>query len=219
MKNALLKRYAVSAFMLAAVVFAGSPARAGTIWVYKNIYTSGENLKAGDIVSVQVEDISQLRFTMNLADSNTFNISSNPDPNLTGFLPKVNSDRKVKSDNQTALSGRGNLSITVGARVAQRLNDGKYRITGTREYSFNGTVTRFVVGGIIDPASVKGGAVRSSEIADFRLEIRGLKEVPGVNITRPPLKEAETASPALTEEEKQKIILDYLNKMLRELGR
>jgi len=38
-----------------------------------------------------------------------------------------------------------------------------------------------------------------------------------VQIIREPLKEGETASPALTEQEKQQIIIQYLQRILGEL--
>jgi hypothetical protein len=40
-----------------------------------------------------------------------------------------------------------------------------------------------------------------------------------MNLQRPPLKENETPKAELTDAEKQKIIIDYLNKMLGELTR
>lgn len=203
----------------ALVLFASAFAPAKSIWTDKNIYSSGENLKVGDIISVQVDDISQLRFTMALADSASFNLSSNPDANITGFLPKVNSERKVNNTDKTEVSGRGNLKIVIGSRITELLGDGTYRIAGARSYSFNGAANQFAVSGIIDPAAVKGRTVHSRDVAEFRLDIRGVKEVPGVNITRPAPGPDESATSALTEEEKQRIIVDYLNKMLREMGR
>ena len=197
----------------------GGPVPAKSIWIDKNIYSSGESLKVGDIVSVQVEDISQLRFTMALADSGSFNLSSNPDANITGFLPKVTAERKVNNTDKTEVSGRGNMKIVIGSRVTERLNDGTYRIAGMRAYSFNGAANQFSVSGIIDPAAVKGRTVHSRDVAEFRLDIRGVKEVPGVNIVRPAPGPEESATSTLTEEEKQRIIVDYLNKMLREMGR
>ncbi|MCU0843705.1 MAG: flagellar basal body L-ring protein FlgH [Spirochaetes bacterium] len=201
-----------------AVLFCGI-ASGKSIWIDKNIYSSGESLQVGDIISVQVDDISQLRFTMALADSNSFNLSSKPDAGITGFLPKVNSERKINNTDKTEVSGRGNLKIVIGSRVTARRDDGKYQIAGVRSYSFNGAANQFAVSGIIDPASVKGRIVHSRDIADFRLDIRGVKEVPGVNITRPAPGPDASATSALTEEEKQRIIVDYLNKMLREMGR
>ncbi len=201
-----------------AVLFCGA-ALGKSIWTDKNIYSSGESLKVGDIVSVQVDDISQLRFTMALADSNSFNLSSRPDAGITGFLPKVNSERKINNTDKTEVSGRGNLKIVIGSRVTERLNDGTCRITGVRSYSFNGAANQFAVSGVIDPASVKGRTVHSRDVAEFRLDIRGLKEVPGLNITRPAPGPDESATSSLTEAEKQRIIVDYLNKMLREMGR
>lgn len=211
----------LAAVLLIAASYAGTgvPCFSKTLWSDKNIYSSGESLQAGDIVAVNIEDISQLRFSLALADSASFSISSNPDATITGFLPRVASDKKVSSTGKTDVSGRGNLKITIGSRVVRRLPDGKYEIGGNREYSFNGAVSRFSVTGIIDPASVKGRAVDSRDIAEFRLVIRGVKEGAGVTVARPPLKENESASGALTEEEKQRIIVDYLNKMLQELTR
>ena len=66
---------------------------------------------------------------------------------------------------------------------------------------------------------MKGRTVHSRDVAEFRLDIRGLKEVPGLNITRPAPGPDESATSSLTEAEKQRIIVDYLNKMLREMGR
>lgn len=193
--------------------------RAASIWSDKNIYSSGESLRVGDIISVNIDDISQMRFTMNLNDSGNFSIRSNPDATITGFLPKVSSEKKITSTDKTDVNEKGTLKIVIGSRITARQNDGKLQVGGAREYSFNGVTSRFTLTGIIDPASVKGGSVRSRDIANLRLEIRGLKEAPGVNIARPPLKPDETASTNLTEEEKQRIIVEYLNKMLKELSR
>lgn len=215
-----MKKHLSRAFVVATLALAVTAAlQAKTIWIDKNIYSSGENLQVGDVIAVQIDDISQMRFNLSLADNNTASISSNPDANITGFLPKVNANRKINSSGKTEVSGKNTLRVQVGARVARRLPDGKFEINGTREYSFNGSASRLTVSGVIDPGAVKGRTVLSKDIANFRMEVRGFKEAAGMDITRPPLKENENASGSLTEEEKQRIIVDYLNKMLRELSR
>lgn len=215
-----MKKYLSGVFMIAACALAAPAAlQAKTIWIDKNIYSSGENLQVGDVIAVQIDDISQMRFNLSLADNNTTSISSNPDANITGFLPKVNANKKINSSDKTEVSGKNTLRVQVGARVARRLPDGKFEINGTREYSFNGSASRLTVSGVIDPGAVKGRTVLSKNIANFRMEVRGFKEAAGLDIARPPLKENENASGNLTEEEKQKIIIDYLNKMLKELSR
>lgn len=208
-----------SVLIISALLLVAVSALAKTIWKDKNIYSSGESLQVGDIISIYVDDISQMKFSMSLADNSTVSITSNPDPNLTGFLPKVSANKKINNSDKTDVAGKGNLKIIIGGRVTRKLNDGKFEFNGNREYSFNGVVNRFTVSGLIDPAYLKGRAVYSNNIANFRLEIRGLKEAAGIGVARPPLKEGESASQTLTEAEKQKIIIDYLNKMLKELSR
>lgn len=73
------------------------------------------------------------------------------------------------------------------------------------------------VTGIIDPVLVKGRQVDSKNVANFRIEIRSTKE--GIQIRRPALKEEEKAEVKLTETEKQRIIIQYLEKMLNQLSR
>ncbi len=212
-------RRSIAAIIVAAVIILPLSLNSKTIWKDINIYSSGAGLRVGDILIVDVMDISKLKFNMTLKDENSFNIASNPDANITAFLPKVSSDRKIKSGEKSSFSGNGNLSVSIASRITQRLGDGKFRIDGTREYIFNGILNRFKLSGIIDPAFVKGRTVRSKDIADFRLDIRGLKEKGAIGIERPKLGEDESASTSLTEEEKQVIILDYLNKMMKELSR
>ena len=73
------------------------------------------------------------------------------------------------------------------------------------------------VTGMVDPALLKGRIIDSRNVANFSLTITGVKQ--GVAVTRPALKKDEQASANLTEEEKQKIIIDYLERMLGELTR
>jgi flagellar basal body L-ring protein FlgH len=190
-----------------------------SVWKDRNIYASGTNFNVGDILIVDVTDISQLKFSVTLNNDNSYNVTSNPDTGLTGFLPKVAANKKITSSDKADFSGKGNLNISIASRVVNRTRDGKFTITGAREYSFNGKINRFTLSGIVDPVLIKGRSVLSKDIADFRLEIRGLLERGVVNMERPALKEKETSSTNLTEEEKQKIIIDYINKMLREIGR
>ncbi len=201
----------VMVFLSASVIYGAS------IWQDRNIYASGENLAVGDVLQVEVEDISRMRFNLKLAQDESYSVSSNPDGKLTPFLPPVSSNRNSQARNSTSVTGRGNMTIQMAARVAEELPDGKYRIQGTRTYSFSGIANVFTVTGIVDPVLLKGRKITSKDIANMRLDIRGVKEGAGINVQRPPLEEDEAASATLTEEEKQAIIVDYLQRMLGEI--
>ncbi|TAL37048.1 MAG: hypothetical protein EPN93_06370 [Spirochaetes bacterium] len=213
-------RHTAAAFMvlvLGAAFPGGAPAK--TTWVDKNVYSSSENLQVGDILSVRINDVSNLRFSISASDTSGFTVTARPDSTLTGFLPKVSADKKVAGQDKTEMSERGSMTLVMGSRVTRKNQDGTFELTGTREYSFNGVANRFTVSGVIDATSVKGRTVLSSDIANFRLEIRGQKEGAGLEFRRAALKEKETAKADMTEEEKQRIIIDYLNKILKELTR
>ncbi len=188
-----------------------------TIWKDINIYASGAGLNIGDIITVNVSDLSKLKFSMTHTDDKSFNIISNPDSNLTPFLPRISSNKNKKDNDKSSFTGTGSLTISIAAQITEKTNDGKFRIAGIREYVFNGIINRFRVGGVIDPALLKGRTVQSKEVAGFILDIRGITEKGAIFIQRPGVKEGESSATKLTEQEKQDIIIDYLNKMLNEL--
>jgi flagellar basal body L-ring protein FlgH len=201
------------------LVFIPETISSKTLWKDRNIYASGTNLNVGDVIVVNINDISQLKFNITFTNDNSYNIISNPDTTITGFLPKISSNKKLSSSDKADFSGKGGLNISIASRVVNRFGDGKLTIAGVREYSFNGKINRFAVSGIVDPELIKGRSVSSKNVADFKLEIRGLLEKGQINIERAKLKEGEASSTNITEEEKQNIIADYLNKMLREISR
>lgn len=190
-----------------------------SLWTDRNVYSSAASLKVGDILIVKIEDVSQMKFSVTVADNNTFNITANPDQGITPFLPKVATDRKSASTGKTDFSGKNNMLVSIAARVTGRRDDGKFTVDGRRDYTFHGVRSSFRVRGIIDPALVKGKTVLADDIADFRMDIVGGKSGAPVDLKREPLKEGESAAFKLTEEEKQRIILDYVKKMLQEITR
>ncbi len=189
-----------------------------SLWKDRNIY-SGENIKVGDILLVNINDISQMKFSIVVNADNSFNIISNPDANIMPFLPKASANKKMNNKDATSITSGSNLKITIPATVTKELKNNNFQITGDREYVFNGISSRFILTGVIDPSYLKGRTIQSADIASFRLNIRGAREGAGVEIKRPKLQEKEAASFKLTEPEKQEIIVDYLKKIINELSR
>ena len=195
------------------------PVSAATTWREKSLYTAGSELKAGDVIVVSVGDVTRMTFSMNINSKSASNISSNPDVNITGFLPKVSADKKSTTVDGLDLQGKGNFNIEIAAMITARTPDGKYQVQGTKEYVFNGVSNRFEVSDMVDPAMLNGRSVRSSDVVNFRLSVATSKQGLGIAVQRPPLKDKETPKAELTDAEKQKLIIDYLTKMLSELSR
>jgi len=200
-----------------AFIISFSSLQGKTIWVNKNNFASAGNLNVGDIIVVNVLDISAMQFTINLKNTVTSSLSSSPDLTITGFLPKVNGTKAMKSDDTTQFGEKGKFNFTIAAQLQNRTPDGKFTVAGTRVYAINGAASTVTVTGLVDPVLVKGRNVDSDKVANFRIEIRSTRE--GLRLQRPALKEGENAQVSLTEAEKQRLIIDYLEKMINELTR
>ena len=199
------------------VLFFAVFADSTTIWQERDIYSTDRNLQVGDIIVVNVRDLSKLKFEIALKNNSSSDILSNPDVTITGFLPKISSNKNIKNNESTNYTGNSRLEFSIAARITARQPNGLSTITGTRIYSFNGVSNAIVITGIIDPRQLSAGTINSEQVADFMIQISERKE--GLTITKPPLAEGETANAELTEAEKQQILIDYLEKMIRELTR
>jgi len=198
-------------------IFLTSFVNAATIWQDKDVYSTDTNLKVGDIIIINVKDFSKLKFDVALNNNTSSDIISNPDMTITGFLPKISSNKNIKNNESTNFNGNSKIDIAIAARVTEKQNNGFSVISGVRIYTFNGVTNTILVAGIIDPKLLNAGSIDSEMIADFRIQITGRKE--GLTIRKAQVAEGEKAFTDLTEPEKQQIVIDYLEKMIRELTR
>jgi flagellar basal body L-ring protein FlgH len=199
------------------ILFLAVFAYSATIWQDRDVYSTDRNLQVGDIIIVKVRDLSKFKFEVALKNNSSSDILSNPDVTITGFLPKISSNKNIKNNESTNYLGNSKLEFSMAARITARQPNGLSTINGTRVYSFNGVANAIQITGVIDPKQLSAGSINSEQVADFRIQITERKE--GITITKPPLAEGETASAELTEAEKQRILIDYLEKMIRELTR
>ncbi len=210
-----MKRYLALIFF--ALITSVIAAYGRSLWQDRNVYGASETLKEGDVILVRVNDISQMKFDLTVNSDSSFNLVSNPDGTITQFLPKASANKSSTSKGKTAIRGSGKMQLTVPARVTKKIPGNLFEVAGTKEYTLHGVVNLFQVTGIVDPSLVKGKGIDSTDIASFRFVLKGYKEGAGIEIKRGALKEKETAGVTLTEDEKQKIIMEYLNKLINEL--
>ncbi|MFA5518200.1 MAG: flagellar basal body L-ring protein FlgH [Spirochaetota bacterium] len=188
-----------------------------SIWRDRNIYSSEEEPAIGDIVIVNVQDLSKFKYEIKLNNTSSSEVVSNPDISITGFLPSVSSNKNLKNNETTSFSGNSNMEMSIAATITAVQNNGNVVISGTRAYSFNGVVTTVGVNGVVNPRFISGGSVDSGNVSNFGISIAGRRD--GLNIRPAQLEDGGTASAQLPEEEKQRIIIDYLEKIIREITR
>jgi len=203
--------------LLLFIFMTGVSLKSATIWVDRDIYVADRNLKIGDVIVVSVKDFSRLKFDIALVNNSSSSVESNPDVTITGFLPKVSSNKNTKNNESTNFTGSSKIELAVASRIVELQDNGNSVISGTRTYTFNGVTSTLSVTGIVDPKHVSGGLIDSEFVADFRIQITGRKE--GLTIRKAQIGQDETSSSELTETEKQQIIIDYLEKIIRELTR
>lgn len=188
-----------------------------SLWQDRNIYSAGESIREGDILLVHINDVSQLKFNLTVNSDSSFSFTSNPDGTVTKFLPHASGNKQSVNKGKTSVNGAAKMYFSIPATVTKKLKNNQFEIAGAKEYALHGVVNRFQVAGIVDPSLMRGRGIDSMDIAAFRLSLRGYKEGAGIEIKRGALKDKEAAGVTLTEDEKQKIIVDYLTKVINEL--
>lgn len=209
-----MRRLLIKSFVLIILII---PLLYATIWRDRDIYSSDANLQVGDIIIVNIRDLSKFKFDLKLNNNSSADIISNPDITITGFLPRVSSNKSFKNNENTTFNSSSNITISIATRITERQNTGFSVINGTRTYSFNGVTNTVAVRGVVDPKMINGGVIDSESVADFTIQITGRKE--GLTIRKNQVANGEKATTELTEQEKQTIIIDYLEKMIREMTR
>lgn len=202
-------------FIIQFIVFACISLNAATIWQEKDIYATDKNLQVGDIIVVNIRDFSKLKFDITLVNNSSSDIISNPDMTITGFLPKVSANKNIKNNESTNFTGNSRIEMAIATRIVNRQNNGFSAIAGTRTYTFNGVTSTISVSGIVDPRLLNGTSIDSGYVADFRIQITGRKE--GLTVRKNQITGEQKATTELTETEKQQIVIDYLEKIIREL--
>ncbi len=189
---------------------------AKTLWQDSNPYSPENRLNIGDVILVEIDDLSKMKFTFKIRGNKKSEVNSSPDMTITGFLPKVGATSNTNSDKTIDFSHDGRLNLLMSTRITGKTGN-KFNITGSRTYQLNGQLNRIVMTGLLDPVFLKGRKIESRYISDIRINIRSTERE--FNLKRQALKGDEKAAAELTEQEKQQILIDYLQKMLGELTR
>ncbi len=190
---------------------------AATIWEDRNNYRADAGLRQGAVIIVNVSDISSFKFKLVSKTSGNSSIEVSPDTSITGFLPNVQSSDKIKSDESGDFSGNSGTAFTIAASVTGRTADGRLSISGTKNLSFNGTANTVALTGTVDPSLLRGRNIRSSEIADLRILITSRRT--GMKLSYKEKKEKENSSAELTEEQKDRLLMDFINRIISEQER
>ncbi len=166
-----LPRLRKERLLLFAIVFflAALPVVADSLWEpgFKGYITDTADIQAGDLVRVRIAI--QNNFSLNTLHSDSqevrFGFEGGEGSSLFSFLPQGSS-----SGSQTVEEEGGyELSTGLVAEVVEELDNGRYRVRGSRTVVINDKREELVVEGELSPEAIKNGEVDFSRIAKARL--------------------------------------------------
>jgi len=192
------------------------------LWVDHNPYSSAGSIRTGTILKLVVEEPIKAEYEYNRKLDENATIKITPDKSITDFLPPADTDKSITGKDKVKIKAKGLLSFRMAVTVTAKNEGGTLKIRGGRSIAYESgrARQRITVSGSVNRQDVSANRiVHSSEVADLAIVIVGspipqtdnirMKQIPGSGGTMQPKAE-------LSEEEKQRLLLDYLNRLLGE---
>ncbi|MBR31013.1 MAG: hypothetical protein CMN77_06840 [Spirochaetaceae bacterium] len=197
------------------------------LWQDKNPYGISIELREGEILKLQIREPMVVDYLLEGDLTDEVQIKMVPDSKLFEFLPPADDTRTITEKKDARIRSRGRLVMDLAVTIQSiDQNTGTVTFSGTKLLAYQqGTARQAVqVTGRINAGDIMPGkTVHSSRVADLQVVIQGgpdaqrdniqMKQNPGENPGDPPQPSAE-----LSDAEKQRILLEYLNRILGESG-
>ncbi|EMK24804.1 flagellar L-ring protein FlgH [Leptospira kirschneri serovar Bulgarica str. Nikolaevo] len=198
-------------------------AQESSLWTDKNPYSVRQNMKVGSTLYVKIRNGLQAEFELESNADETLTLKAMPDKKIVPDMPSYNNDRTITRKNKGKIKSigkiKGNLTVLV---TAIDPNTGLLTVQGQKVNVINGEENSLLLSGTVSPEFVeKDLSIDSDKIANLQLNFNGKIKPQQVSppisiktITNPD--GSVTAKAELSEEEKQKLILNQLNRLLGE---
>ncbi|MDI7229615.1 flagellar basal body L-ring protein FlgH [Leptospira santarosai] len=208
-------------------VFAGNEfglnAQESSLWTDKNPYSMRQNIKVGSPLYVKIKNGIQAEFELESNADETLTLKVMPDKKIVPDMPSYNSDRTITRKNKGKIKSlgkiKGNLTVLV---TAVDPNTGLLTIRGQKMNVINGEENSLLLSGTVSPEFVeKDSSVDADKIADLQVSFNGRikprEVIPPISLKTVANPDGSVTTKAeLSEEEKQRLILNQLNRLLGE---
>lgn len=196
---------------------------AADLWEDHNPYSEFGPVQAGTILKLNVDEPFDILYEYEQDRDDRLTIKMKPDSKLTPFLPPADADKSSTGKGRVRIRARARLKFNVAVAVTG--------VTGSETVAFAGRrVLAFEAGKAVQQLEIRGSVhrgdissrrqLRSNDAANLEIVITGapvrgnrelpMKQKPG-EAGAPPQPSAE-----LNEQEKQQLLLEYLNRVLGE---
>ncbi|MBM9577897.1 flagellar basal body L-ring protein FlgH [Leptospira sp. 201903070] len=203
----------------------GSKLRAqdSSLWTDKNPYSVRQNIKVGAPIYIRITNGLQAEFELESNADETLTLKAMPDKKIIPDMPSYNNDRTITRKNKGKIKSLGKIKGNLTALVTSvDPNTGLLTIQGQKASVINGEENSLILGGTVAPEFVeKDSSLNSDKIANLQITYSGRINPKQVI---PPIALKTVSNPdgsvtikaELSEEEKQRLILNQLNRLLGE---
>ncbi|WP_406600673.1 flagellar basal body L-ring protein FlgH [Leptospira sanjuanensis] len=213
--------------LLILLIFTGSgsglKAQDVSLWTDKNPYSVRQSIKVGSPLYVRITNGLQAEFELESNADETITLKSMPDKKIIPDMPSYNNDRTITRKNKGKIKSLGKVKGNLTALVtAIDPNTGLLTIQGQKVNVINGEENSLALSGTVSPEFVeKDSSINADKIANLQVNFNGRINRQQVN---PPIALKSVTNPdgsvtvkaELSEEEKQRLILNQLNRLLGE---
>nr|WP_235596796.1 flagellar basal body L-ring protein FlgH [Leptospira alstonii] len=198
-------------------------AQDSSLWTDKNPYSIRQSIKVGSPIYVKIRNGLQAEFELESNADETLTLKSMPDKKIISDMPSYNNDRTITRKNKGKIKSLGKVKGNLTALVtAVDPNTGLLSIQGQKANLINGEENSLLLSGTVSPEFVeKDSSIDADKIANLRVDFNGRIKP---RQTTPPIVLKTVTNPdgsvttkaELSEEEKQRLILNHLNRLLGE---
>jgi len=207
---------AAAVFVLLAVM--GGQVFARDLWVDHNPYNPAGKLVPGSILRLAVDEPMVLEYEHSANQSDEARVKATPDKSLTEFLPPANADRTISSKQESRSRSRGRMTFRMGVTVS-RVTEDAIEFSGAKIVAPEDGRTRFEVqaAGIVHRQDIGSDrTIKSGDVSQFQLIMKGGPIAQNQGLQLKPNADGSTSA-APSADEKEQMLLDYLNRVLGEM--
>lgn len=228
LRISLIWTMAISALLvlLLPLLFRSGILRAEDLWRDKNPYGISIDLQVGEILKLQIREPMIVDYLLEGDTTDEVKIKMVPDKKLFDFMPPVDDTRTITEKKDARIRSRGRLVMDLAVTI-QSLDPatGTVTFSGTKLLAYQaGTARQAIqVTGKVNAGDIQPGkTIHSSRVADLQVVIQGGPQANRGNtqLKPPDNTDAENAQPSaeMSDAEKRRMLLEYLNRILGETG-
>ncbi len=191
--------------------------QAEDLWKPHNPYSSHSRLRAGSVIKVKISEPVDLEFEYEDTGSSDTEVKTNP-VIWPADLPVTDIEKNIAGSRKKHLKVKTRMNFTMAVQISGITPEGNAELSGTRQVFYEAGNVRFEVrfAGTADLNDItRDNRIKSEDIAGLVLQVTGKPVTPGKGITLKTDAEGKVSAD-LSEEEKQQLLLEYLNRVLGE---